>query len=92
LTRVLDELPYCQPIAIHRRYGNILANRRNAQEGGLVRAAHGEPCSHFVTFGNHLFERPLDVGETASHHSNDFEILSGILQRLGASRSLNDDR
>src|SRR4029077_6277900 len=61
---------------------------RNAKEGALVRATHGEACSHLVTFGNHLFQGPLDIREPASHHSNDFEIPSRTLQGLRSSRNM----
>jgi NAD(P)-dependent dehydrogenase (short-subunit alcohol dehydrogenase family) len=83
LTAFLDELAAGQTIEIHSLYCNCLSSRRNAKEGATMRAAHSEACGHSVVFGNHLFKRPLNIGEAASHHPNNCKVASRAAQRLG---------
>src|SRR5258708_1835674 len=53
-----------------------------------MRAAHSEAWGHPVVFGNHLFQRPLNIGEAASHLPNNCKVASGAAHWLGPSRNM----
>jgi hypothetical protein len=85
-----DELPTGQTVEIHGLYLDFLPRWWNTKEIALVRSSHSEACSYFVTFGNHLFQRPLDIRESPTHHPDDGELASRTAQRLGASRNIDN--
>ncbi|CAM5470804.1 hypothetical protein STANM309S_00218 [Streptomyces tanashiensis] len=43
----------------------------------VIGSPHGEPRGHGVAFGDRLLQRPLDVGEGAAHHPDDFQVPIG---------------
>ena len=49
-------------------------------------APHGKTRSYHVSFGNHLFQRPLDVRKALSHHPDDFAVAHRPTHWLRASR------
>src|SRR6185503_288362 len=86
LAMLFDDLPVGHTIKVHGLDLDFSSGRRNAEEGPLVRAAHGEACGYPVAFRDQLLERPLNIRKAPAHHPDDREVARRPLQRLGATR------
>ena len=74
LTSFFDYLPVSESIDVECLNGDFLSRWWHAKEGTLMRTPHGKASSHFVIFRYQLFQSPLNVWESGSHHLNDFQI------------------
>ena len=53
-----------------------------------MRASHCVTRRYSIALSDRLVERPLNIGEAATHHSDDCEVAARALQRLRLSRDM----
>ena len=97
LTTLLDDLAVGNAVKIHSLDGDRFPGGGNPEKIALVRSPHSEArCnasisgSELVLFDSRLFQRPLDVGEAAAHHTDDGEVAGEAPHGLISVRDMED--
>jgi hypothetical protein len=90
LPALFDNFSVGKAIEVHGLNLNLLSARRHAKEGRVVSTAHDETCGNRVVFRDHFFERPLNVGETRTHHAKDFHVPVRSNERIRTDGGVKD--